>query len=422
MLRSLLVVVWSLAAGLLTNVAIADEARPNVVFILSDDQAWTDYGFMGHKTIETPRLDRLAKESLVFTHGYVPTSLCRPSLMTLVTGKYPHLHGITGNDPPQGVDRGEMLKFVRATPTLPRVLAKAGYRTFQSGKWWEGDPVADGGFTHGMTHGDPKRGGRHGDEGLKIGREGLQPIFDFIDESKETPFFVWYAPLLPHQPHNPPERLLAKYRGKVDSLHVAKYYAMCEWWDETCGELLDYLDKKKLSDNTLVVYVADNGWIQQPNKPGFDTRSKRSPYDGGVRTPIMFRHPGKVAPRTNTTPVSTIQLATTILNHCRLTGIGDGLWVSMINCPLDVPIYGEIFTHDVVEIGAPEKSLLYRWVRTRSWKLILSTDGKTTELFDLEHDPHEEKNLSAEHPERVQELTKLLDGWWKPLPHGKGTE
>ncbi|HTN76694.1 MAG TPA: sulfatase-like hydrolase/transferase, partial [Pirellulaceae bacterium] len=291
----------ALACYWFATTASAAETRPNVVFILSDDQAWTDYGFMGHKLIQTPALDRLAKQSLVYTRGYVPTSLCRASLMTLVTGKYAHQHGITGNDPPPGVDRAQMLKFVRETPTFPRLLSQAGYRTFQSGKWWEGS-YQDGGFTHGMTHGDPKRGGRHGDLGLKIGREGLQPIFDFIAESKDQPFCVWYAPMLPHQPHNPPERLLAKYRDRVDSLHVAKYYAMCEWWDETCGQLLNYLDAHKLADNTLVVYVCDNGWIQQPQLAKFDPRSKRSPYDGGLRTPIMFRWPQQIQPRLDETP------------------------------------------------------------------------------------------------------------------------
>jgi len=82
---------------------------PNVVMIISDDQAWTDYGFMGHKLIETPNLDRLARESALFKRGYVPSSLCRPSLMTLATGLYPHQHKIVGNDPPKGTDRGKML-------------------------------------------------------------------------------------------------------------------------------------------------------------------------------------------------------------------------------------------------------------------------------------------------------------------------
>ena len=100
-----------------------------------------------------------------------------------------------------------------------------------------------------MTHGDPERGGRHGDQGLKIGRDGMKPITDFIDEATEAkkPFLLWYAPSLPHSPHNPPERLLEKYSQPGRAEDVAKYYAMCEWFDETCGELLGYLDEKSLT-------------------------------------------------------------------------------------------------------------------------------------------------------------------------------
>src|SRR5262245_39772709 len=248
--------------AMVTGAAQAELPRaPNVVIILADDIAWTDYGFMGHKAIRTPHLDRLASGSLVYTRGYVPMSLCRPSLMSLITGLYPHQHLVTGNDPPQGTDRNEMLKHVDRVPTIPKLLSAQGYACLQTGKWWEGN-YQRGGFTHGMTHGDPSRGGRHGDEGLKIGRQGLKPISDFLDANGEKPFFLWYAPILPHEPHNPPERLLQKYVDKTESLQVAKYWAMVEWFDETCGELLTELEKRKLADNTLVVYLADNGWIQ----------------------------------------------------------------------------------------------------------------------------------------------------------------
>ena len=152
----------------------------------------------------------------------------------------------------------ECVSFIDDQPTLPRLLAKRGYVSHQSGKWWQGH-YSRGGFTHGMTHGDPKRGGRHGDVGLKIGREGMDEIFDFIEDAGDKPFFVWYAPFLPHTPHNPPKRLLDKYAKKTESKFIARYWAMCEWFDETCGQLLDHLDEKKLADDTIVLYVTDNG-------------------------------------------------------------------------------------------------------------------------------------------------------------------
>ena len=109
---------------------------------------------------------------------------------------------------------------------------------------------------------------------------------------EEKPFFLWCAPFLPHTPHQPPERLLAHYRDRVDSIHLARYYAMCEWFDETCGQMMKMIGDKGLENNTLVVYVTDNGWIQHPERKGYDLKSKQSPYEAGVRTPIMFRWPG----------------------------------------------------------------------------------------------------------------------------------
>ena len=403
-------------AGLFDRPAAA--APPNVVLIISDDQAWTDYGFMGHDAISTPHLDRLARQSALFPRGYVPSSLCRASLMSIITGLYPHQHGVTGNDPPGGTDRREMLQHVRRSGTLPKMLAPLGYRSLQTGKWWEGSHQL-GGFTHGMTHGDPARGGRHGDEGLTIGRGGLGPIFDFIAASEGRPFFVWYAPFLPHQPHNPPPKLLEKYAVDGRSPHVARYYAMCEWFDQTCGELLAYLDEHRLAKNTLVVYVTDNGWIQDPDSRAFAPRSKRSPNEGGIRTPIMLRWPGVIEPATYDQLVSSIDLAPTILAACgaeaRGTLPGENHWPLVKDKqPLQrTAVFGEIFAHDVADIDQPAASLQYRWCVDGPWKLILPTDG-AAELYNLADDPHETSDLAAEQLRHVRRLTEQLDAWWTP--------
>ena len=401
--------------------ATAADPPPNVVILLSDDQGWTDYGFMGHPHIQTPHLDRLARESLVFTRGYTPTSLCRASLMTIISGQYPRQHLVTGNDPPKGTDRREMLKHIRRVPTLPKLLGETGYVSFQSGKWWEGN-FAEGGFTAGMTHGDPMRGGRHGDEGLKIGRQGLQPIYAFLESSRGKPFFLWYAPMLPHQPHNPPERLLAKYRDKTDSEHVAKYWAMCEWWDETCGELLGYLDKQGLAENTLVVYVTDNGWIQDPAAAKFAPRSKRSPYEGGIRTPIMVRWPQKLQPkRDEQTLVSTIDLAPTILAACGLSPTKEMTGLNLLDVaagkakPRDA-VFGEIYEHDVADVNRADPGLLFRWQIAGDWKLIESADRKTRELYDLARDPGEEHDLASADAKRVEELARRIREEWLTHP------
>lgn len=161
----------------------------------------------------------------MFERGYVASPLCRPSLASIITGRYPFNHGVTGND----VDG----KNNRAT-------------------------------------------------------------------GQKKPFLLWYAPFLPHTPHDPPKRLLEKYTQPGRAADVAKYFAMCEWFDETCGELLGNLDHRGLSENTLVIYLSDNGWAAtsanaaDPNQKlwqGYALRTKSSPYEMGIRTPIMLSFP-----------------------------------------------------------------------------------------------------------------------------------
>jgi uncharacterized sulfatase len=412
---------------------------PNVVLIIADDMGWTDYGFMGHPHIRTPRLDRLASQSLAFHRGYVTSSLCSPSLASILTGRYPHQHKITSNDPPlpPGVDehsarrnpaflaqRQAMVRYFDEMPALPRLLARSDYLSFEAGKWWGGS-YQRGGFTHGMTHGDPDRGGRHGDAGLAIGRQGMKPVFLFLElaQVRRAPFFLWYAPMMPHQPHNPPERLLAHYRDQAPSPAVAKYWAMCEWFDETCGQLLDFLDAQRLAENTLVIFLADNGWIQDPQADRFAPRSKQSPYDGGLRTPILVRWPGHVAPRTSEIPVSAIDVAPTVLKAAGLDRPAGLEGVDLLDeraVAARPAIFGEVFTHNAVDIHDPASSLRYRWIIAGGWKLIVPhhrnvPDG-AVELFDLGHDPGETRNLAAEQPQKVADLRTRLDRWWPAVP------
>ncbi|MFI4874756.1 MAG: sulfatase-like hydrolase/transferase, partial [Blastopirellula sp. JB062] len=387
--------------------------------------------------IKTPNLDRLARQSLTLTRGYVPDSLCRPSLATIISGLYPHQHGIVGNDPPrrtreqlaqetdpryQTGTRNDYLRHIDRMPKLPEILSREkGYVSFQAGKWWEGG-YARGGFDFGMTHGDIKRQGRHGDVGLTIGRQGMKPIFDFISQAKEErkPFFVWYAPFLPHTPHTPPERILAKYRDQAPSLPIAKYWAMCEWFDETCGQLLDYLDEAQVADNTIVIYVCDNGWINQRNAGKYAPRSKRSQYDGGVRTPIMVRWPGRIAAQLNTTDLaSSIDLAPTVLAAAGVKKNSQMMGINLLDADEIAArdtIYGEIFEHDVRHMTDPAPSLRFRWVIEGPWKLIVpdaaNEPESEVELFHLMNDPREETNLAATRPEMTARLLAKLDQWW----------
>ncbi len=425
-----------LAAATLASRAGAQERPPNVVYLISDDQHWADYSFLGHPQIQTPRIDRLAAESLCFTRGYVAAPLCCPSLAAMLSGLHPHQSGITSNDPLMPADlpkpeayksppvlaqREQSFAMYRAAPMLPRLLAARGYASLQTGKWWGGAP-ANAGFTAAMTHGDPLRGGRHGDLGLKIGRETMQPLEDFLDAHAADPFFLWYAPMLPHQPHNPPERLLAKYRPLTPSEHVAKYWAMCEWWDETVGQVLDSLDRRGLRDNTVVVYCCDNGWIQNPDQPSFAPRSKQSIYEGGIRTPIMVRWPGRIAPAMDTRlPVSTIDLLPTVLPLCGLTPTASMTGLNLLDrLPLQRRggVNGAAYTHDAVDVMNPAANLRWRWRVESRFKLILpdavNEPKQTVELYDLAGDPGEARNLAADYPAQVSRMRAAIDGWWTP--------
>lgn len=402
-----------------TNCRVLDEAPPqqppNLVLIISDDQRWTDYGFMGHEHIQTPNLDRLASEGVLFRHGYVTSSLCRPSLATIVTGLYPHQHRLTSNDPPKGQPREVLTRYIDRVPTLPKLLADRGYLSFQSGKWWEGS-YQRGGFTHGMT-----RGTRHGDDGLAIGREGMEEVFSFVDESVEEqrPFFLWYAPFLPHQPHNPPARLLKRYADVAPSPYHARYWAMCEWFDETCGELLDFLDERELADNTLVLFVCDNGWIPRQDSKRFAPRSKRSPYDGGLRTPIIARWPANprgLGPGESSALASSIDLAPTILSAAGLPSTRDMQGLDLFDSPSLAKrgtIFGDIYAHDAVDPEDPVSSLRYRWCIDDRWKLIVpQSSDEAMQLFDLAEDPFEKQDRSSDFPDRARSLSRRIDAWW----------
>ena len=420
------------------------QTKPNVVFILSDDQAWDDYGFMGSKEAHTPHLDKLANESLVFKRAYVTSPLCRPSLASMVSGLHTHQHKVSGNDVDGMKKRAELdvpvQEYFHKQSSFIKELVSNGYLAHQSGKWWEGS-YQDGGFTHGMTHGDPKKGGRHGDAGLKIGRKGMSQITDFIDMSveKEKPFLIWYAPFLPHTPHNPPKRLLQKYEQPGRGADAAKYLAMIDWFDETCGELLGYIKKKGLEENTLIVYICDNGWkapsqsvIPLPKKWPFTYAplSKGSPFENGIRTPIMFKLPGKIKAQFSDDLASAIDLFPTIMNICDLKSPDNLPGINLLDEKVRKDrkvIFGAAYSIHNMTVGNPADTRQYRWAITKKWKYLVRDKGVDTtkykyvhqwdnvseRLFNIEKDPGEKSNIISDFPQVRTELKNKLDAWLK---------
>lgn len=401
----------------------AAPARPNVVLIVSDDHGFCDYGFMGNAAVRTPHLDRLAAQSVVYTRGYT-MPVCSPSLASLLTGRYPHQHGITGNDlDGGGRNRAPLKERLLANPLLlPRALSAAGYLTMQTGKLWN-TTYADVGFTHGMTD----KGSRHGDSGLAIGRDGMAPILEFVDQAvaAKQPFFVWYAPMLPHQPHDPSPERLARYAGKGPTAAAEKYHAMVEWFDDTIGELDRHLRDRGLADDTLVLYLADNGWDATAGLAS--KRAKLTPYELGIRTPILVRWPGHLQPRRDDEHLASIvDVVPTILRAAgieppeRLPGVDlrDAAAVAARRT-----IFVEAFTHDILDLADPRQSVTAQVVIDGWHKLILPGNTRPRrahaaapaqpELFDLRADPRETEDLAAQQPETLARLAELQQAFWR---------
>lgn len=466
---------------------------PNIVLILADDQAWMDFGFMGNQRVHTPNLDTLASKSARFPNGYVPSSVCRPSLATILTGLYPHQHGIHFNHGPPGnsgynqmtsrseyeARRQNEFDLIQRFETLPALLAKhKGYRCLQTGKFWEGH-YRNAGFTDGMTtftppHKDQTFGGirelasgeqvshGNGDHGLIIGRKTMRPIKDFIQECERfnTPWLVWYAPYLPHLPHDAPDqfqKLAASHPGILP--WEQPYFASIAQFDSTVGELVKIVSSESQSSNTLFIFLSDNGWRpssipskQNPQEYTQTKRSKRAPFDDGVRTPILIRWDGVIRPQTENGICSSIDLLPTLLGAAGIP-ITPDISLPGINLldflkddkpvPPDRSIFGEIYPGDATSLNSASHDIAYRWIRKGSMKLIIphfnSVSNESSSksnlnqpnqikskawnnyvgeesLFDLSRDPYEKQNLihSKLHASDLEELKSELNDWWQP--------
>jgi uncharacterized sulfatase len=320
---------------------------------------------------------------------------------------------------------------------LPRLLAQKGYVSFEGGKYWEG-PYQKAGFTDGMSKDwKPEYLKEYGlilamagGPGLTLGRTTMEPMFEFMRENKEKPFFVWYAPMLPHTPFDPPYKYLKYYQTADLSESAKTYYANCTWFDAGVGEILDFLHDEKLSDNTLLVYVNDNGWQQDPHveyTDNFDAttlggdRGKNSLHDFGFRTPVIFYWPGNVPPgKRRSSMISTVDLFPTILDYAG------------IKSPEGIPghtlrpgIEGDDNVGRDVLIGAighirdedpwkPHNETGY-YLRTHKWHYIVCDPIDMEELYDMENDPEAMNNVVKDHPDLAKKFRARIDNWRKEI-------
>ena len=401
--------------------------KPNIILIIGDDHGYPYFGFMGSEIVSTPNMDALARSGALFINGYVPDNHCRPALQSLITGIDPYNYKNQRDSLKISLEKEQFFQnknpdlkkewqknfnyhAMKYFNTVPKELIKLGYKSFQSGKWWEYH-FEYGGFTSGMTKGWVRemRDGRNwfqqfmGGEGTDIGRVTNQPVYDFIEENQSNPFFIWYAPQLPHYPFDAPNKYRGMYENKGYSKSAVEYYANCTWFDDSVGELISHLKSKNLFGNTLFIYVNDNGWEQEPyqefiNDPmrshnGGD-KGKLSIFDQSFRTPIIFSWENKIGHNLLFEDlIHTIDISATILDYVsmgRNSPLGQGKSYKNIingfgNSPRKI-ILGQ--SNKIRDDDNPMgKDVNAYWGRNNNWFYKLNITDEIEELYDISKDP-----------------------------------
>ncbi len=435
MARRLFILLAALMLGASAAIAADTSRRPNVIVILMDDMGWRDVGFMGNRFVETPHIDRLAKNGLVFTQAYASAPNCAPTRACLISGQYTPRHGIyTVVDPRQlPGSPWHKLQAVESkseldanSVTVAETLQSGGYTTAFFGMWNLGrgrsGPVTPGGqgfqkvvFPENLGFGKDEY---FDDDKNYLSDRLTDELLKFVDENRKHPFFAYYADHAVHAPWNPKPDLKAKYERKSaanpDRRDNPDYAATVEAVDQNVGRIMQHLTKLNLIENTLVIFTSDNGGTQQFTPPL--RGGKGELYEGGIRIPLVVTGPGVKNPgSTCDAPVSSIDLYPTLIE---LAGIRapkqhtlDG--VSLVPAlagaaTLDRP---RLFWHFPCYVGKATPSSA---VREGDFKLIeFFEDGGRVELYNLKTDPNEEKNLATSLPDTATNLTKTLKNWQK---------
>lgn len=431
---------------------------PNVVFILVDDLGWKDLGCYGSAFYETPRLDAFAAEAVRFTSAYASSPVCSPTRAAIMTGRHPARVNITdwipGQNPPgtklTGPEDRDNLALDEYT--LAEAFRDNGYTTFFAGKWHlggEGYYPEDQGFDinkGGHDKGSPPGGyyAPYQNPKLADGPEGeylpdrlTDESLHFIEENQDRPFFLFLSFYTVHTPIQASRRHVDKYRNKAaalpDSGRVEKapehegmtvlnqvnpdYASMVEAMDENVGRLLDALKAKELYDNTIVVFTSDNGGLTTlpPNHTApTSVRPLRAGkgwcYEGGIRVPLIMHIPGKTkGGQISDVPVVSHDFFPTLAKAAGLSVPDSVLFDGASLLPV---LEGQPLGRDALFWHYPH----YHgstWtpgaaIREGDWKLIQFYHWEKTELYNLNSDAGETRDLSKQFPERVRSLKQLL--------------
>lgn len=429
-----------------------ETSPPNILLINIDDMGWRDVGFMGSEFYETPNLDALAAEGMIFTNAYASAANCAPSRACLMSGQWTPRHGIYTVDTSergQSSDR-KLIPIANNTVlpdsqyTLAEALREGGYITCHAGKWHLGDNPVTQGF-------DKNIGGSHaGNPGSyypPYTRVAMEPSADdyyltnlimdktlaFLQSVGSQPFFLYYSPYAVHTPIHPVKALLPKYEDKPgwNGQANAGYATMIENLDTQIGRLITKLKESGKLQNTFILFTSDNGGHYGITKQWPLRSGKGSYYEGGIREPMFARWPGKIpADSQSEMPVSNLDFYPTILEVAgieppvekivdgrsllpMLTGKG-----KIEERPLfwHFPVYleaylkGDSTTQDPLFRTRPGSA-----IRLGNWKLIQYFENNDLELYNLSEDIGEKENLAKRNPGKVSELLTILQNWRKNI-------
>jgi arylsulfatase A len=414
--------------------AAADAARPpNIVLILADDLGWGDVGFNGRSEWSTPSLDELAKGGRVFKRCYAGAVTCAPSRGALLTGKYPIHSGVTRNEDDLPAEE----------VTIAEALKPLGYTTALFGKWHHGKPRAgndeyvhpmDQGFDEFFGYTDAVHAWEKFPTTLWNGRERI-PVSGYIDDlitdravefvrkQKEKPFFLYLPYVAPHFGIAAPADEISRHRGRLPEADPelplnATYAAMVTRLDANVGRLVEALEKLGLTHDTLIVFTSDHGATFESGNQGTSAAldsnrpfrgQKRTLWEGGVRVPALAIWPGRIAPGVSTQEV--VHLTDLLPTFVAAAGgeVNPAWHVDGTNLLAAWTGKGKM----------PDRTLFWEWRSEGSnqlaalegrFKLIVTHGGKP-ELFDVETDPAERRDVSAQYPDLTRRLRSELNAW-----------
>ncbi|MHC2069389.1 arylsulfatase [Bremerella sp. T1] len=433
-----------------STVALAD--RPNVVLVMTDDQGYGDLGLHGNEVIRTPNIDQFAQQGTQLTQFYC-SPVCAPTRASLMTGRYFYRTGVIHTS------RGAA-RMATDEKTLAEVFQDAGYVTGIFGKWHLGDnyPMRpqDQGFLHSLVHKSggitqaPDQPNDYFDpllwkDGHPVQAKGyctdvfFTEAIDFIRLNDQQPFFAYIATNAPHTPLIVDEAAWKRYADKGMDEATAKVYAMVENIDDNFGRLLKTLDELKLRENTIVIFLTDNGPQQKRFNGGLNGR-KSMVLEGGIHVPCFVQWPGKLKqPREINTRHAHLDWLPTLIEA---TGIdadlphkldGVSFWPQLSGEQQEVTPRNLFFQ---VHRGLDPEPYHNAAVLGPRYKLVMNVGsfGRETlaevpekqrtgiQLFDLEKDPDEQNNLAAMMPQKVEELTEAYDAWFADVKSSRNFE